>query len=141
MAYAIMMAEEPVSGAELKDHSCLTCRHRKVKCDRRNPCSNCAKGSQECVFVAPTRGKRKRTRPFREGLHAKVRRYEELLESYGVKIETSDSDSDLESEAVSHQSGLVTPAERITPNEPPRYPLQQKPRLIHNENSSRYLDR
>lgn len=126
--------------AELKDHSCLICRQRKVKCDRRNPCSNCVKGVQQCTFVAPTRGKRKRTKPPREGLHAKVRRYEELLKSYGVKIEPEDSDGDSDSEAVS-QSGLSTPVETRTPNEPPCCPLQQKPRLIHSEGSSRYIDR
>lgn len=135
-----MMAEERGSAAELKDHSCLICRQRKVKCNRRSPCSNCVKGAQQCAFVAPTRGKRKRTKPPREGLHAKVRRYEELLKSYGVKIEPCDSDGDSDSEAVS-QSGLPTPVETRTPNEPPCYPLQQKPRLIHKEGSSRYIDR
>lgn len=134
------MAEEPGSGAELKDHSCLICRQRKVKCDRRNPCSNCVKGAQQCAFMAPTRGKRKKTKPPREGLHAKVRRYEELLKSYGVKIEPCDSDSDLESEAVS-QSGLPMVVETRTPNKALCHPLQQKPRLIHKEGSSRYIAR
>lgn len=135
------MAEDRGSGADLKDHSCLTCRQRKIKCDRRSPCSNCVKAAQQCTFVAPTRGKRKRTKPPREGLHAKVRRYEELLRSYGVKIEPTDfDDGDSDSEVVS-QPRLLTPVEARTSNEAPCYPLQQKPRFIHKEGSSRYIDR
>lgn len=30
--------------------SCLSCRHRKVKCDRQRPCSNCDRAGSECVF-------------------------------------------------------------------------------------------
>ena len=78
--------------------SCLTCRQRKIKCDRQCPCSHCVKNGIECYFVAPVRGKRKRTKPPREGLHAKLRRYEELLKTYGAKVEaasdTEDSDGD-----------------------------------------------
>ncbi|KAI5306304.1 hypothetical protein KEM56_001489, partial [Ascosphaera pollenicola] len=33
--------------------SCLECRRRKLKCDRSHPCSNCAKASRECLFLAP----------------------------------------------------------------------------------------
>lgn len=139
------MTDEPGLSAGLKNHSCLVCRQRKIRCDRRNPCSNCVKNTQQCSFVAPTRGKRKRTKPPREGLHAKIKRYEELLKSYGVNIEPCDSDgdggSDWEEEAGSHQSVLPTPVETRTPNEPPFYPLQQKARLIHKEGSSRYMER
>ncbi|RFU80047.1 c6 transcription factor [Trichoderma arundinaceum] len=42
---------------------------------------------RECSFVAPVRGKRRRTKPPRETLHARLRRYEEMLKSYGAKIE------------------------------------------------------
>lgn len=40
--------------------SCVTCRHRKVKCDRRNPCSNCAKNRIECHFPVTGRVPRRR---------------------------------------------------------------------------------
>ena len=30
--------------------SCLSCRHRKVKCDRQYPCSNCDRTGTECIF-------------------------------------------------------------------------------------------
>ncbi|KAK5997653.1 Bikaverin cluster transcription factor bik5-like protein [Cladobotryum mycophilum] len=30
--------------------SCLVCKQRKVKCDRQQPCNNCALRSQDCTF-------------------------------------------------------------------------------------------
>ena len=97
----ILMAEQPGPDADLKSYSCLTCRQRKVKCDRHNPCSNCVKAARRCSFIPPVRGKRKRTKAPKEGLHAKLRRYEELLKSYGAKIEPSEYDGDSDSETVS----------------------------------------
>lgn len=33
--------------------SCLSCRHRKVKCDRRQPqCSKCERGGHACSYVS-----------------------------------------------------------------------------------------
>ncbi|KFA71290.1 hypothetical protein S40288_06697 [Stachybotrys chartarum IBT 40288] len=80
--------------SEVETFSCLRCRQRKVKCDRRTPCSNCTKAQKECSFLPPVRGKRKRTKPPREGLHAKLRRYEQLLKSYGARLETSEIEDD-----------------------------------------------
>lgn len=91
-------AGTPGSDTDLKRYACLTCRERKIKCDRHNPCSDCVKAMRSCSFIPPTRGKRTRTKVLKEGLHAKLRRYEELLKSYGAKIQPDeyDSDSDLE---------------------------------------------
>ncbi|KAJ5942552.1 hypothetical protein N7516_002720 [Penicillium verrucosum] len=32
-------------------HSCLECRRRKMKCDRKNPCQNCCASLLRCVYV------------------------------------------------------------------------------------------
>lgn len=32
--------------------SCQTCRSRKLKCDRQNPCSNCVSRRVDCVYLA-----------------------------------------------------------------------------------------
>ena len=34
----------------LKVWSCVNCRRRKVRCDRRYPCAPCSKNEAECVF-------------------------------------------------------------------------------------------
>ncbi|CAG8025585.1 unnamed protein product [Penicillium olsonii] len=38
---------------QLTPFSCVVCHKRKVKCDRQEPCSNCAKANVECVYRAP----------------------------------------------------------------------------------------
>ncbi|KAG9240862.1 fungal-specific transcription factor domain-containing protein [Calycina marina] len=43
----------------LNSRSCVTCRRRKVKCDKSNPCSNCTKAQTQCVFPAPGRAPRR----------------------------------------------------------------------------------
>ncbi|QPG95103.1 hypothetical protein C2857_007678 [Epichloe festucae Fl1] len=38
--------------------SCVTCRRRKVRCDKQMPCSNCRRTQVPCVFPAPGRAPR-----------------------------------------------------------------------------------
>ncbi|GFF89694.1 uncharacterized transcriptional regulatory protein C139.03 [Aspergillus udagawae] len=119
-------------GGNFKSYSCLACRQRKVKCDRRAPCCNCVKASKQCSFIPPVRGKRKRTKPPREGLHAKLERYEKLLSLHGIKSEPSDDldDSDSETDACMDEDAdaVDTTLE------------ETKPKLIVREGVSRYFD-
>lgn len=47
----------------LSVRSCVTCRRRKVKCDKAIPCANCARHGSKCVFPPPGRARPKpRTR-------------------------------------------------------------------------------
>ena len=39
----------------LKPKACVSCRARKVKCDRGTPCTNCTRWSLQCVFPSPVR--------------------------------------------------------------------------------------
>ncbi|KAI4593423.1 hypothetical protein KJ359_009313 [Pestalotiopsis sp. 9143b] len=48
--------------ATLNPRSCVTCRRRKVRCDKRMPCGNCRKARISCIFPAPGRAPR-RPRP------------------------------------------------------------------------------
>ncbi|KAF2101807.1 hypothetical protein NA57DRAFT_9916, partial [Rhizodiscina lignyota] len=68
-------------------NSCLVCQQRKVKCDRTVPCSNCRKSEKRCEYKAPLPPKRRSRKAPELGLHARVRRYEQLLTKFGVKIE------------------------------------------------------
>jgi hypothetical protein len=89
------------------------------------------------------RGKRKRTKTPKEGLHAKLRRYEELLKSYGAKIDPTDDGDDSEVETVSQPD--VDMAEDAEPRSRSRgYPFaveNVKPKLVTKGGSSRYFDR
>lgn len=140
----VVMADTPKRPeTDLKGFSCLSCRQRKVKCDRRTPCLNCVKAERQCSFVAPVRGKRKRTKPPRETLHARVKRYEEMLKAYGAKIEPCD-DSDM--------SETETEVQSITPESSGSMSVMRmqgccimpediKPKFIIKEGASRYFDR
>ncbi|KAK8856285.1 fungal-specific transcription factor domain-containing protein [Apiospora arundinis] len=51
---------EPSSA--MNPRSCVTCRRRKVRCDKHMPCGNCRKAHISCIFPAPGRAPR-RPRP------------------------------------------------------------------------------
>lgn len=131
---------------ELKSYSCLTCRQRKVKCDRRNPCSNCIKAQIQCSFVAPTRGKRKRTKPHKEGLHAKLQRYEELLKSYGAAVEQDEEASNgFESDGASLADVAISVDIEPPSNDEVKSDVARledtRPTLITKDGMTRYFDR
>lgn len=39
----------------VKPKACISCRTRKVKCDKSSPCTNCTQWSLECVYPSPIR--------------------------------------------------------------------------------------
>ncbi|KAJ5726328.1 uncharacterized protein N7483_007685 [Penicillium malachiteum] len=43
-----------------KPYSCVVCHKRKVKCDRREPCSKCAKAEVECIYRPPPPPRRRK---------------------------------------------------------------------------------
>lgn len=138
-----LVAEQLGQHSDLKSYSCLTCRQRKVKCDRRTPCSNCIKSEKQCGFTPPVRGKRKRTKPPRESLHAKLKRYEELLKLYGAKVELSEAFDDSDSETVS-QPDVDMDEDSLSRRKSRSEPIEleeTKPKLITKEGTSRYFDR
>ncbi|KAG6006964.1 hypothetical protein E4U21_006584 [Claviceps maximensis] len=60
--------------------ACVLCQHRKIKCDRNSPCSNCIKANVSCVPSTPAPA-RKRRRP-NQDLQERLARCEELLKQY-----------------------------------------------------------
>lgn len=143
------VTEAPKSN-EVKGYSCLLCRQRKVKCDQHDPCSNCVKASKECSFIAPVRGKRKRTKPPREGLHARLKRYEDLLRSYGAQLEPAgdeaeDSGSEADDGIGSQQQNVkyLSPDSRAQSMERSQDPYglrDSEPILVTKGGATRYLD-
>ncbi|OTA99367.1 hypothetical protein M426DRAFT_27562 [Hypoxylon sp. CI-4A] len=125
-----------------RSYSCLLCRQRKVKCDRRSPCSNCVKADKQCSFVPPVRGKRKRTKPPRESLHAKLKRYEDLLGSLGVDIEQSRDSDESGSETTSQpdvETGKIMEPHPESHNDP--FGLEEtEHKFIAKEGTSRYFE-
>lgn len=71
------------SQPRLNPRSCVTCRRRKVRCSKTEPCSNCVKAGIECIFPGPGRAPRKTKRPPDAELLARLRRLEGVVESLG----------------------------------------------------------
>lgn len=57
-AYTIPLQVPGSSAPALNPRSCVTCRRRKVRCDKQMPCSNCRRALIPCVFPAPGRAPR-----------------------------------------------------------------------------------
>ncbi|KAL8695075.1 MAG: hypothetical protein Q9218_000353 [Villophora microphyllina] len=67
--------------------SCVTCRKRKVRCDKRHPCSNCSKADIECVFPGPGRAPRRSRKPPDAELLARLRRLEGVVQHLGKNLD------------------------------------------------------
>ncbi|KAI9654247.1 MAG: hypothetical protein M1821_006775 [Bathelium mastoideum] len=73
--------------SSLNPRSCVTCRRRKVKCDKRHPCSNCTRAHIECIYPAPGRAPRKVKKPADGDLMERLRRLEGIVQSLEPEIE------------------------------------------------------
>ncbi|OBT72758.1 hypothetical protein VF21_08996 [Pseudogymnoascus sp. 05NY08] len=74
----------------LKVFSCVLCAQRKVKCDRKQPCSNCTKSGVNCTPGAPPKPRSRRRRVIETDVAARLQRYEELLRRHGIKLDELD---------------------------------------------------
>ncbi|EPE29783.1 Zn2/Cys6 DNA-binding protein [Glarea lozoyensis ATCC 20868] len=76
-----------------RGHSCVLCQQRKVRCDRQKPCSNCVKARVECIASIPTLARRRRQKTSETDVMGKLKRYEQLLKTHGVKIDEDEEGS------------------------------------------------
>ncbi|OAA76705.1 Transcription factor [Akanthomyces lecanii RCEF 1005] len=138
----------------LQSFSCLVCRQRKVRCDHAQPCGNCRRAMIDCEYVAPVRGKRKRSNAPRETLHAKLRRYEDMLKTRGVDVaEPTSAVRAPSQDGVSESNDTVESPTSLsvpTPGEEPAAPMGFRsaliktpgtgPRLVTKEGNTRYYE-
>ena len=75
------------TSSPLNARSCTTCRKRKVRCDKRHPCSNCNKAGAECIFPGPGRAPRRSRKPPDTELLARLRRLEGVVQNLGKGID------------------------------------------------------
>ncbi|CAK7267721.1 hypothetical protein SEPCBS119000_002695 [Sporothrix epigloea] len=99
--------------SDIQKHACSTCARRKIRCDRRQPCSNCVaqarivnkkrrsrdgivKGQDQdpgCVYVEPLPAQRNRRKAVRaassaqtDGLLDRLQVYKDLLQKNGIAL-------------------------------------------------------
>ncbi|KAL1886940.1 hypothetical protein Cpir12675_006829 [Ceratocystis pirilliformis] len=113
--------------------ACVLCQHRKIKCDRNTPCSNCIKANATCTPSTPAPA-RKRRRP-NQDLQERLARCEELLKTYYA---TSGSASSI-------STSSSTPLDCSTDTEPAPYPpkstgFTQTGRVVMEDGTTRFTD-
>lgn len=67
--------------------ACLQCQQRKLKCDRKFPCTRCIKDSVRCMAGAAI-GKERKKRFAERELLERLRRYEELMRQHNVPFDS-----------------------------------------------------
>ncbi|PVH93292.1 hypothetical protein DM02DRAFT_619357 [Periconia macrospinosa] len=77
----------------LNPRSCVTCRRRKVKCDKKQPCSNCARAKIDCIFPGPGRAPRKNRKPPDGELLDRLRRLEGVVQSLNAQVEEHEQEA------------------------------------------------
>ena len=79
----------------LKVWSCVSCRRRKVRCDRRHPCAPCTRNKSDCIFPmsgrVPRRGRTEgcpdHQSQKQEVLLGRLRRLEAMVGDLGSQVE------------------------------------------------------
>lgn len=103
--------------AGLNPRSCVTCRRRKVKCDKKQPCSNCARAKIECVFPGPGRAPRKSRKPQDGELMERLRRLEGVVQSLNAQVEEHEQqDAERERSGSACPNGTAAADEGGCPN-------------------------
>ncbi|KAF5006010.1 hypothetical protein FDECE_7584 [Fusarium decemcellulare] len=77
------MASPLTVNSELHKHACSICARRKVKCDKRDPCSNCSKAQSQCSYETPP-PPRPRKRAVDDDLLARLSQYEDLMRKHNI---------------------------------------------------------
>ncbi|KAH7024282.1 fungal-specific transcription factor domain-containing protein [Macrophomina phaseolina] len=108
----------------LNPRSCVTCRRRKVKCDKKHPCTNCTKARIECIFPAPGRAPRKARKPPDAELLERLRKLEGMVKTLGgAAID----------EGKAQESEEESPPEPQPPKSEPKVFVGVKPPRNHKE--------
>jgi hypothetical protein len=137
------MSSDVADQIGLKPFACLLCRQRKVKCDRNEPCANCVKAKTACSFVPPAPSRRRIKKPPKEGLHARLSRYERILKSHGAKIDATEMQSTADESPVEGELENI-PDDDITEISRSSSSFKDKsklPKLVSRRDKSRYLDK
>ena len=112
----------------LKVWSCIHCRRRKVRCDRRHPCSPCSRNKTDCVFPVSGRIPRRSRDPNysqpptqkRTELLGRLRRLEAMVGDLGSQVEhaaaVSEGDHPMESPLTATNTTSAASSETAWPD-------------------------
>ena len=126
------------STSHLNPRSCVTCRRRKVRCNKENPCSNCTRAGIECIFPGPGRAPRKSRKPPDAELLARLKKLEGVVTSLGAQV---DDNGVLQSDRKIHgQTQPASESPESQAGDAHRSSVDRHlGRLVINEDRSRYV--
>ncbi|RGP79206.1 hypothetical protein FLONG3_2642 [Fusarium longipes] len=101
----------------LKIWSCVICRRRKIRCDRKDPCSNCVKNKIECHFPVTGRIPRRNRAPLtsktpaqkQSELLSRLRRLESVVTELAAQVEDQDGAEERHQQITVDASGTDSP--------------------------------
>jgi superfamily II helicase len=85
--------QSPNGSGLLNPRSCVTCRRRKVKCDKKPVCTNCVKAHIECVYPSPGRAPRKPRKPQDSELIERLKKLEGVVQMLGTQVQPDEETS------------------------------------------------
>ena len=69
-----------------KQVSCLSCRHRKIKCGREpDGCSNCSRAEIPCIYQLPETGVKRKRGPYKKNGLVRERELAHMLRAVEAK--------------------------------------------------------
>lgn len=104
------LTSPPSTTSTPNPRSCVTCRRRKVKCDKKHPCSNCVRQNIDCIFPGPGRAPRKPRKPIDAELIERLKKLEGVVQSLGVSVPPEDLVATSEDETARTKAHTQEPA-------------------------------
>lgn len=139
-------APAPAPAPHLNPRSCVTCRRRKVRCNKHNPCANCVKAGIECVFPGPGRAPRKSRKAPDAELLSRLRKLEGVVHNLGAHVDENGvvvspalaGSADIRARFGEHHPAGDSPGSDRSDSK--RHSIdKQLGRLVINEDRSRYV--
>ncbi|KAJ9409791.1 transcriptional regulator family: Fungal Specific TF [Paecilomyces variotii] len=135
----------PSANGQMYSRSCQMCNRRKVRCSKSQPCTNCVKSKTDCVFPGPGRAPRRKKRPLKAELVARLDKLEEKIK--GLTGELNVAQTQLlqrDASAIDPSTGEQSPKQRERPigtHQPQEHYRRCSAGLSENEKGRLVVDR
>ncbi|KAJ4144804.1 hypothetical protein LMH87_003674 [Akanthomyces muscarius] len=100
--------------------SCERCRRRKIKCDRKRPCSRCVKAGKECILQGTGEKQRPVSKSYVTALEGQIAALEQVIRRLALAdgAERDEILAQLPTLSVTASDGAPAPEKTETPSDP-----------------------
>ncbi|TQV99842.1 transcription factor [Cordyceps javanica] len=101
-------------------YSCERCRRRKIKCDRKRPCSRCVKAGKECILQGTGEKQRPVSKSYVTALEGQIAALEQVIRRLAQADSTERDEilAQLPALSVPAQDGAPAPEKTEAPSDP-----------------------